>query len=64
MEETLQITEAFKGQTLIITGGTGSFGSTVLKTFLTHRYQKNLHHQLRQEEAGLDETSDKCLLVH
>ena len=29
------ITEAFKGKTLVITGGTGSFGSTVLKYFLT-----------------------------
>ena len=29
------ITEAFEGKTLVITGGTGSFGSTVLKHFLT-----------------------------
>lgn len=29
------INEAFKGKTLVITGGTGSFGSTVLKHFLT-----------------------------
>ena len=29
------ITEAFRGKTLVITGGTGSFGSTVLKHFLT-----------------------------
>ena len=29
------ITEAFKGKTLVITGGTGSFGSTVLKHFLS-----------------------------
>lgn len=29
------ISEAFKGKTLVITGGTGSFGSTVLKHFLT-----------------------------
>lgn len=29
------ITEAFKGKILVITGGTGSFGSTVLKHFLT-----------------------------
>ena len=29
------ITEAFKNKTLVITGGTGSFGSTVLKHFLT-----------------------------
>lgn len=28
------IVEAFKGKTLVITGGTGSFGSTVLKHFL------------------------------
>ena len=32
---TMQITEAFRGKTLVITGGTGSFGSTVLKHFLT-----------------------------
>ena len=31
----MQITEAFKGKTLVITGGTGSFGTTVLKHFLT-----------------------------
>ena len=30
----MQIAEAFKGKTLVITGGTGSFGSTVLKHFL------------------------------
>ena len=27
-------TEFFKGKTLLITGGTGSFGNTVLKHFL------------------------------
>ena len=31
----MQITEAFRDKTLVITGGTGSFGSTVLKHFLT-----------------------------
>lgn len=31
----MQITEAFRTKTLVITGGTGSFGSTVLKHFLT-----------------------------
>ena len=31
----LSITDQFKGQVLVITGGTGSFGSTVLKHFLT-----------------------------
>ena len=31
----MHITEAFKNKTLVITGGTGSFGSTVLKHFLT-----------------------------
>ncbi len=31
----MHITEAFKGKKLVITGGTGSFGSTVLKHFLT-----------------------------
>lgn len=30
----MHITEAFKNKTLVITGGTGSFGSTVLKHFL------------------------------
>ena len=35
MQIIMQITEAFKGKTLVITGGTGSFGSTVLKHFLT-----------------------------
>lgn len=29
------ITESFKNKCLVITGGTGSFGSTVLKHFLT-----------------------------
>ena len=29
------ITESFKDKTLVITGGTGSFGSTVLKHFIT-----------------------------
>ncbi len=31
----MSITESFKNKTLVITGGTGSFGSTVLKHFLT-----------------------------
>jgi NAD dependent epimerase/dehydratase len=31
----MQISEDFKGKKLVITGGTGSFGSTVLKHFLT-----------------------------
>ena len=31
----MQITESFKNKSLVITGGTGSFGSTVLKHFLT-----------------------------
>lgn len=31
----MHITESFKNKTLVITGGTGSFGSTVLKHFLT-----------------------------
>ena len=33
--ENMNITEVFKGKTLVITGGTGSFGSTVLKHFLS-----------------------------
>jgi len=31
----MNITESFKNKTLVITGGTGSFGSTVLKHFLS-----------------------------
>ena len=31
----MNITDSFKNKTLVITGGTGSFGSTVLKHFLT-----------------------------
>ena len=31
----MQITDAFRDKTLVITGDTGSFGSTVLKHFLT-----------------------------
>ena len=31
----MQITEAFKGKTLLITGGSGSFGSSCLRHFLT-----------------------------
>lgn len=31
----MQITEAFRNKVLVITGGTGSFGSTVLKHFLS-----------------------------
>lgn len=31
----MQINDAFKGKTLVITGGTGSFGSTVLRHFLS-----------------------------
>ena len=31
----MNITESFKDKSLVITGGTGSFGSTVLKHFLT-----------------------------
>ena len=31
----INITDSFKNKTLVITGGTGSFGSTVLKHFLT-----------------------------
>ncbi|MCI8288050.1 MAG: polysaccharide biosynthesis protein [Lachnospiraceae bacterium] len=35
MSRQSNITEIFKNRTLVITGGTGSFGSTVLKHFLT-----------------------------
>lgn len=31
----MQITDAFKGKTLVLTGGTGSFSNSVLKHFLT-----------------------------
>ena len=31
----MKITDSFRDKTLVITGGTGSFGSTVLKHFLT-----------------------------
>ena len=31
----MNIGESFKDKTLVITGGTGSFGSTVLKHFIT-----------------------------
>ena len=34
-KESLDINDQIKGKTLLITGGTGSFGSTVLKHFLT-----------------------------
>ena len=30
----MKISKQFNGKTLVITGGTGSFGSTVLKHFL------------------------------
>lgn len=33
--DNIDINERFKGKTLLITGGTGSFGSTVLKHFLS-----------------------------
>ena len=33
-EHTMQITEAFKGKTLVITGGTGSFGNAILNRFI------------------------------
>ena len=35
------ITDALRGKTLVITGGTGSFGSTVLKHFLTQQTTSN-----------------------
>ena len=51
---------AFKGKTLMITGGTGSFGSTVLKHFLDseigeirifsrdEKKQDDMRHRLQQ----------------
>ena len=61
------IKSAFAGKTLLITGGTGSFGSTVLKRFLTtdigqirifsrdEKKQDDMRHELQvkyPEEAG------------
>ena len=31
----------FKDKTLLITGGTGSFGNAVMKRFLRYRYKRN-----------------------
>ena len=36
----MNITESFKNKTLVITGGTGSFGSTVLNLFLPYKIEK------------------------
>ena len=61
-------TEYFKGKTLMITGGTGSFGTTVLKRFLTsdigeirifsrdEKKQDDLRHEL---QAKYPEHSEK-----
>lgn len=43
---------AFKDKTLMITGGTGSFGSTVLKHFFGIWNRGNSDFQSRREEAG------------
>ena len=36
----MNINDSFKGKKLVITGGTGSFGSTVLKHFLTSEIEE------------------------
>ena len=63
----MNTTELFKGKTLMITGGTGSFGSTVLKHFLDsdleeirifsrdEKKQEDMRHELQAkhpEHAG------------
>ena len=40
----------FAGKTLLITGGTGSFGNAVLRRFL--HTEGNSHLQSRREKAG------------
>lgn len=52
----MQITEAFKDKTLVITGGTGSFGSTVLKHFLTTDIGEIRIISRDEKKTGLDET--------
>ena len=42
----------FAGKTLLITGGTGSFGNTVLKHFLCHRHRRDPHLFPRRKKAG------------
>ena len=42
----------FDGATLLITGGTGTFGNAVLRRFLRHRHRRDPHLQPRREEAG------------
>ena len=46
----MQIAEAFKGKTLVISGGTGSFGAIVLKHFLTTDKQVRSHFGITQEK--------------
>ena len=60
----MQVTDAFRGKTLVITGGTGSFGSTVLKHFLTsdigeiriisrdEKKQDTMRHALQSQYPG------------
>ena len=42
----------FTNKTLLITGGTGSFGNAVLRRFLQPRDRGDPHFQPRREEAG------------
>ena len=60
------INESFKGKTLVITGGTGSFGSTVLKHFISseigeiriisrdEKKQDTMRHVLQAAEKSLE----------
>ena len=56
------ITEAFKDKTLVITGGTGSFGSTVLKHFLTSNLAEIRIFSRDEKKTGLDETYSASIL--
>ncbi len=42
----------FKDKTLLITGGTGSFGNAVLRRMLSSELREIRHLQPRREEAG------------
>lgn len=49
----MHITESFRDKTLVITGGTGSFGSTVLKHFLSSDIAE-IRIISRDEKTGYD----------
>ena len=42
----------FTGKTLMITGGTGSFGNAVLNRVSSDRYRRNPYFFERREKAG------------